>query len=158
MILNDTSIYEKLRSCPKLNTNKSVWKGIREIAAKCPEPRFFNRFFSNNCNLAYFYGIPKLHKPNIPLRPIISSSGTVTRRLAGWLASLLTPYLGKFSTAHLRNSLDFKNRLEEFCITNDISDVKMVSFDVTALFTSMPLDVTLAFIEGKEKLCALRCI
>ena len=110
-ILNDTFTYQKPRSCQKFITNKFVTKDIRDIAAKCQEPGFFNRLFSNNGSLAYFSEVTKLNKPNVPLRPINSSLATVTRRLAVWLASLLTPYLGIISTAHLRNSLDFEKQI-----------------------------------------------
>ena len=46
---------------------------------------------------AKFYGIPKLHKatPNrIPLRPIVSNVGAITRILAAWLAKYLQLYVG----------------------------------------------------------------
>ena len=45
---------------------------------------------------AKFYGLPKTHKEdpithNIPLRPIVSTVGTLTRGLAAWPAKHLTP-------------------------------------------------------------------
>ena len=54
---------------------------------------------------AKFYGIPKLHKTTpdrIPLRPIVSNVGTITRFLAAWLAKYRQPYLGTFSGAHVQ--------------------------------------------------------
>ena len=56
----------------------------------------------------------------------------------------------------------------EFCKNNNMREVKMVSFDVTSLLTSMPLEPTLNFIERKidenhisipiPKLCFLNLI
>ena len=62
---------------------------------------------------------------------------------------MLTTYLGKFSSAHLRNSLDFKRRIMKFCEINDMSEVRIVSFDVTSHFTSMPLEPMLSFTKRK---------
>ena len=38
------------------------------------------------------YGLPKVHKPNSPLRPIISAIGTHSYKLATFLVSLLRPF------------------------------------------------------------------
>ena len=57
------------------------------------DPRFFTKLLPVNASLPYFYGLPKLHKPGIPLRPIISGIGSVTHPLAKYLAGLLSPFL-----------------------------------------------------------------
>ena len=93
--------------------------------------------------------IAKTHKDGCPLRPIISNVGTATRALAGWLASILSPYLGTFSSAHLKNSLDFKNRLNSFAASNNLDNTRLLSFDVVALFTSVPPNVVTNFISQK---------
>jgi hypothetical protein len=38
------------------------------------------------------YGLPKVHKPNFPLRPIISAIGTRAYKLAKFLVPLLRPF------------------------------------------------------------------
>ena len=148
-ILSDHDTYELLNSNPLCNVNKMVRSRVRQIASKCPDPQFFNRFYRQNPGLAYFYGLPKLHKEGCPLRQIISNVGTVTRPLAGWLAGILSPYLGTFSDAHLRNSLDFKNRFIEFAFNNSMQDVSLVSLDVKSLFTNVPLNLVVEFIDRK---------
>ena len=90
-----------------------------------------------------------MHKPNCPLRPIISNVGTATRSLAGWLSQILSPYLGKFSTAHLKNSIDFKERLNRFALNNSTNTGKLLSLDVTALFTNVPTNDVLQFLGRK---------
>ena len=52
-------------------------------------------------NLPYFYGIPKIHKPGCPLRPIIATCNAPQTRLAEWLAGILSPLSGKFSNSPL---------------------------------------------------------
>ena len=39
------------------------------------------------------YGTPKIHKNNTPLRPIVSSCGSITYNAAKYLASILSPPL-----------------------------------------------------------------
>ena len=91
------------------------------------------------------YGLPKIHKPNILLRPIISSRGAPAYYLARWLASVLTPFLGSFSKAHITNNLDFVNKLSSLTHQNG----KMISYDVVSLFTNVDLDCTLEFLSRK---------
>ena len=91
------------------------------------------------------YGSPKIHKPNVPLRPIISNRGAPAYHLAKWLASTLTPFLGSFSEAHVINNVDFINKLKATRNCNG----KMISYDVVSLFTNVDLNCTLEFLERK---------
>ena len=79
--------------------------------------------------------LPKIHKPGIPLRPIISSIGTVTYNKAKELARILKPLVG-LSEHHIQNTFDFVQQIKEVKLNNDES---LVSYDVTALFTSVPI-------------------
>ena len=42
----------------------------------------YKRMYPTGAVSPKFYGLPKIHKPGIPLRPIISSTGTVTYNTA----------------------------------------------------------------------------
>ena len=41
-----------------------------------------------------FYGLPKIHKPGIPLRPIVSFVNSPTYAISGYLARILSPVVG----------------------------------------------------------------
>ena len=81
------------------------------------------------------YGLPKIHKKDIPLRSIVSSQGSVSYGVAKELARILKPLAGN-NSHQVNNSKEFaddikKMRLEEGeCI---------MSYDVAALFTSIPV-------------------
>ena len=77
------------------------------------------------------YGLPKLHKKQIPLRPIVSFTDLPTYDLAKELSSLQKPLIGK-SKHQVKNSSDFASS----SITNELlqTDEIMVSFDVVSLF------------------------
>ena len=83
------------------------------------------------------YGLPKIHKRNTPLRPIISSIGTFNYNLAKFLADIILPLtVNKFT---LENSIQFTNEIRSL---NFNGTVIMASFDVESLFTNVPLDET----------------
>ena len=50
------------------------------------------------------YGLPKTHKTNVPLRPILSMTGSSHHKLSKWLANLLEPVLKRFSTHCISDS------------------------------------------------------
>ena len=107
----------------------------------------YRRLYPTGAGSPKFYGLPKIHKPGIPLRPIISSIGTVTYNTAKELARILKPLVG-LSEHHIQNTFDFVQQIKEVKLKNDES---LVSYDVTALFTSVPIPPVLKIIEEKLK-------
>ena len=80
------------------------------------------------------YGLPKIHKPDIPLRPIVSFMSSPTYALSKFLASLLSPCVG-LANHHVRNSGQFA----EFIVTQTLEDTDvLVSFDAVSLFAHVP--------------------
>ncbi|XP_069999233.1 uncharacterized protein, partial [Penaeus vannamei] len=142
-LLGDASTYAPLTSDPRERIAATFHRRLRELAACFPEANLYQRFKVVNPRLPHFYGLPKTHKPAVPLRPIISSRGSVTHPLAAWLAKSLTPLLGTFSPAHLRHSQDFISRVR------GVPPASMLSLDVDSLFTKVPLDDVLAFLQRK---------
>ncbi|XP_069947723.1 uncharacterized protein [Cherax quadricarinatus] len=69
------------------------------------------------------------------MRPITSGIGSAPHSLAGVLEKYLSKLLGTISQAHLKHSGDLLNRIRDL----DMSD-NLASFDVTALFTNVPVD------------------
>ena len=81
------------------------------------------------------------------MRPIVATCGSPQSNLSNWLAHHLSSYLGVFSPAHLLHSLDFVDRMK----TLGSCQGKMISLDVTALFTNVPLDFVLDNLSKKEE-------
>ena len=92
-----------------------------------------------------FYGLPKIHKKNIPLRPIVSSIGSVSYGVAKELSKIIKPLMG-CSIHHVHNSTQFA---EEIKTTKIQQGECITSYDVTALFTSIPVPATLDIIRSK---------
>lgn len=80
------------------------------------------------------YGLPKVHKPNIPLRPIISSIGTFNYNTAKFLVPIISPLTTNQYT--IENSTAFANEITSLDLEQPST---MAGFDVESLFTNMPL-------------------
>nr|VZI37089.1 unnamed protein product [Spirometra erinaceieuropaei] len=81
-----------------------------------------------------FYGLPKVHKPDVPLRPIVSLRGTPTYGLASWLFQKLR-FLSADSQTTVHSAEEF---LEKIRVVMIEPNERMVSFDDVSLFTSIP--------------------
>ena len=81
------------------------------------------------------YGVPKIHKANAPLRPIVSCVNTVAFDLSGHLARILSPLTGS-SSYTVKNSGEFANIISKETIQ---TDEVMISSNVESLFTNVPI-------------------
>lgn len=84
------------------------------------------------------YGLPKTHKANVPMRPILSAIGTFNYQLAKHIVKLLSPFTS--SEYCVGNSFDFAHEITKY---RNANSYVMASFDVASLFTSIPLDETI---------------
>ena len=90
-----------------------------------------------------FYGLPKIHKEGMPLRPIVSCIGAVTYATSKELSRILKPLVGR-SPYHIQNTQDFIQQSEGIQLQPNQC---MVSFDVKALFTSVSIQPAITIIK-----------
>ena len=88
------------------------------------------------------YGLPKVHKPNVPLRPILDMSNSPYHSLAKWLTELLEPVRRELAVHSLKDSFQFIELVRNAQLTQN----KMFSLDVESLFTNVPLKETVDYI------------
>ena len=140
-MLNVDTTYEKLNNNP-LNSQTYYFKNhVRKLLPI----DIYKQLLNNNPSLPYFYGIPKLHKPNVPLRPIISCTNDNFCKLNKWLAKILSPLIGTISTSYIKNSAHFKERIGTCIPSNHV----LISFDVVNLYTNVPIPQFLEFLAEK---------
>ena len=94
-----------------------------------------------------FYGIPKIHKLDTPVRPIVSSHGSCTYGVAKVFTKILKPLVGK-SPHHVHSTQDFVEQANKVTL---ILGECLSSYDVTALFTAVPVDPALGIIKDLLK-------
>jgi len=110
-ILDDKETYKRLKTSPTASTTKEVNKFINNLleSNKIIKEASF-RLKITDATTPRLYGLPKLHKENIHLRPIVSFTDSPTYGLVKELSFLLKPLIGK-SKYPVRNSSDFASSI-----------------------------------------------
>ena len=94
----------------------------------------YRKMYPTGAGTSKFYGLPKVHKAGVPLRPIVSSRGSVSYNTSKELARILKPMAGS-STFSVQNTMDFVEQVKNIKLQPHEC---IVSYDVKALFTSVP--------------------
>ncbi|CAK1596643.1 unnamed protein product [Parnassius mnemosyne] len=142
-LLSDESTYVKVKTDPTTNTLKTTSDLIKKYSEKLNLD--VNSIIPTCAKPPKLYGLPKIHKPNAPLRPIVSQIDSPTYRLAQHLAKVLSPLRGH-TRAHTKDSYHFVSEIKDLCLTDNET---MVSFDVQSLFTCLPVEDCISIITRK---------
>ena len=145
-LLEDTNTYRTIQVDPTNRLKNKLINMLRRIKADTGmQENTYRKMYPPGACPPKFYGLPKIHKKNIPLRPIVCSIGSVSYGVAKELGRIIKPLMGN-SQDHVHNSKQFADEIKEMkleegeCIT---------SYDVTALFTSIPVPSALDIIKRK---------
>ena len=68
------------------------------------EDTTYSRMYPTGPSSSKLYGLPKIHKKNNPLRPIVTSRGSVTYGVSKEFARILKPLTGN-TIHHVNNTL-----------------------------------------------------
>ena len=107
------------------------------------EPMTYSSIYPTSSRPGRFYATAKRHKldessrdvEQLPVRPIISNIGTATYQTSKYLAKLLAPLTKSKYT--INSTTDFITFTQNLKLDKDHD---LVSFDVSSLFTNVPLD------------------
>ena len=102
----------------------------------------YRSLYSTGSSFGILYGLPKVHKDNVPLRPILAAYNSPNFSIAKYLVPLLNDITTNQYT--LQNSSQFVPELLE-----QNSSHFMVSYDVCSLFTNVPLFETIDIIINR---------
>ena len=145
-LLEDTNTYITIQADPTTKLKNKLINKLKKIKLDTGlDDITYRRMYPTGAVIPKFYGLPTVHKENTPLRPIVSSNGSVSYGVAKEVARIIKPLVGA-TEYHVNNSMEFteeikKMKLEEGeCLT---------SYDVSALFTSIPISSALDIINNK---------
>ncbi|XP_068720552.1 uncharacterized protein [Montipora capricornis] len=145
-LLDDTNTYEKRTSDPTRAIKNKLIQTLKEWRKEKRIPNYlYNQLYPTAENVPKFYGLPKIHKKDVPLRPIVSSIGSVMYDTAKFLAKIMKPLVG-LNSHHIVNSEDFVNKIAELEVP---PGQKLVSYDVSSLFTSIPINEAIPVVRAK---------
>jgi len=120
-------------------SNNPIPKIMKEVKKTISDSNLENKLKKKlipSCEtIPRIYGLPKIHKEGVPLRPIVNTIGSPTYELAKYVAKILKP-LVRNTNSFIKDSHDFVNLIKNERIQRD--DI-LVSFDVVSLFTNIPL-------------------
>ena len=145
-LLDNRNTYSLLKNDPTKTTERKLNKILLELkkSEKISES-LYKRLHSSDGLPPRFYGLPKIHKPQIPLRPIVSFVDSPTYNLSSYLANILEPLVGN-TNCHVKNSYEFASFIKDIKLTED---EELVSFDVVSLFTNIPVDLAIRVAEQR---------
>ena len=136
-ILLDVSKFQRLEKDPTQELKKKISRLVT-LANNQQNTIKFPKIIGDY-SPGYCYGTVKTHKPNNPLRPIISQMSSPTYKTAKLLNDLLIPYIpGAYS---LKSAVEFIDLLRDKGPEEDIA-----SLDVESLFTNVPVEETINII------------
>ncbi|XP_037506744.2 uncharacterized protein LOC119382905 [Rhipicephalus sanguineus] len=138
LMLEDDRTYVPLNRDPTAKVQRDLQKLLADGFRFVP-PQQKSLYFSllcNNGSAPALYGLPKIHKEGVPMRPIVDFTRSPLHKLSNYLHRIISPLVGKTET-HVRNSYDFIEKVRNTVLHDDEI---MVSFDVKSLYTSVPID------------------
>ena len=145
-LLDDTNTYEKLTSDPTRSIKNKLIQILRDWRREGRiSDSLYNQLYPTSENIPKFYSLPKIHKEGVLLRPIVSSIGSVMYNTVKFLAKILRPLVG-LNDHHIINSEDFIRKIADLEVP---LGQKLVSYDVSALFTSIPINEAMPVIRSK---------
>ena len=143
LVLSDPYVYKKIKTNPLKKMQSAFNSGLNTICKQYNADMKY--YISRLPSLPHIYGLPKIHKKDVPLRPIVSNINCPKYKLSKWLTKELSPLLGSFSNAHIKHNLNLLDRLKNI----NPSEQKFISFDVKSLYTNVPVKQTIDFIKRK---------
>ena len=122
-LLQDPNTYQTIPTDPTTKLKSRLITKLKKIKLDTRmDDTTYRRMYPTGAVIPKFYGLPKVHKENTPLRPIVSSIGSVSYGVAKEIARIIKPLVGS-TEHHVNNSKEFieemkKMKLEEGeCIT-----------------------------------------
>lgn len=160
VVIEKDTYYQKLKALVESTTD---YERINDIDIKKLEDknnRFVKILIKNYCieeDISYLYkdftcfpaqlyGLFKVHKVGLPLRPIVSACAAPGFKLAKFISELLSTVFWE-TGFHIKDSSTFVKRIKNLEISE--SDI-LISYDVVSMFTNLPIDHIIDIVHSRE--------
>ena len=133
--LSDETTYKRIEKDPTEEIKTEISAHLNKIKDEGQiDNKTFYRLFPTKTRIPRMYGQPKIHKENNPLREIVDSTSSVAKECDKYISKILLKYTGK-SPYYVKDSAHFAEMMKDLTVEEDEI---LVSYDVTALYPSVP--------------------
>jgi len=145
-LLRDQDTYINIKKNPINELNNSArtlltrWTKNNYITTEV-----YKKLYCSDGILPRAYGLPKIHKPNNPLRIIISSNDSLLYFFAKYLHDIISNSIPK-PFSHIDNSFQLIKKLNGFSLSDECV---LVSLDAVSLFTNIPIDLAIESVSRR---------
>jgi hypothetical protein len=135
--LNDNTTYKPLTNNPLHATNTKIHSALTHLhKAKLINKKLYKKLKPNpkKTKPGTFYALPKLHKPTLTIRPIISNIAHPTENLSKHLHKIIHNTAIKAQT-YIKNSYTLVEQLKNIHTTQH---TYIITADIESLYTNIP--------------------
>jgi len=149
-----TAVYSKLTQQEALSRLAQLKDTLKDMVSNHqdslspPELTYFHRGLRNQHRIPLFYGLPKVHKIPVSLRPVVSTTNSLLAIFSNWLDFRMKELL-PLVQSYTKNSTDIIHDLKGLTLPEN---AKLFSADATSMYTN--IDTTLGLDTMKEFLSA----
>ena len=135
--LSDKNFYKKLTHNPTSEHAALVDNAIDNMKHRgALEEKTAKKLKTDNPKTPRLYFLPKIHKPNNPGRPVVSSIGCHTEKISHYVDHHLQP-LNKALPSYVQDTTDFLKKLDN--LPEELPEnAILVTMDVRSLYTNVP--------------------
>ena len=115
----------------------------------------YNDLFASGSSPSIMYGLPKVHKQGVSVSPLLATFKAPSCKLAKYLIKFIGQLTNNQYT--INNSYEFKEQISSMEFAEEVF---VASFDVTSLFTNVPVRETVDIVlgslyENEEMICGM---
>lgn len=136
--LSDETFYEKVPEDKTQDINDQVYAIVEDEIKKGNLPKEARTLIQRKPRCGRFYLLPKIHKPSIPGRPVVSTCSFPTSIVSQFLDEQFQPIVSQLDS-FVKDTTHFLNIIDGFKF-NDSSEPLLFTMDVKSLYTVIPND------------------
>lgn len=137
--LGNEENYTKLTNDPSSNIQQKANRIVSELKKKkLINSELASKLMFYRGNASQFYGLPKIHKEILDLRPIIASIESPNSKLAEFAKEVLTKSYDFNNEFYVSDSFQFSEFINNRIIPEDYV---LVSWDIVSLFTNISFEL-----------------
>jgi hypothetical protein len=145
-----TPSYKQLSHQEALNTMETTKTTLKKLIQSNlqllskPELTFFERSLRSFHRLPIFYGLPKVHKEPLSLRPVVSTSGSLLAIFSTWLDYKMKDLI-PLVKSYIKNSFELIEELQSLNIPNN---ALFFSADAVSMYTNIDTETGINAIKS----------